>query len=378
MNMKLKPFILISAIACIGSFLPFSSAFACLSGIYNCNDKVPLNEPENAVANYTDMPFDVNNESPQGVIIFADDGSNISGRCSGTVKDVVITEDIPDNVILYEASAKLTAPTSTYFPDPGLHYNAFNANIQSHTFSNGKGVIKFDGNVTCIGHSAFYGCTSLTSITIPNSVESIGGFAFASCSGLTSITIPNSVENIDGTAFEGCSGLTSITIPNSVTSIGSSAFDDCSGLASITVEEGNTVYDSREGCNAIIEKSSNTLIAGCKNTIIPNSVTSIGSYAFWGCINLASVSIPNSVTSIGDYAFRDCTGLTSIEIPNSVTSIGDYVFYCCSSLTSVTIPNSVTSIGEYAFQNCTNLSSVTILSPTITIGKRTFDGCNIQ
>ena len=161
-----------------------------------------------------------------------------------------------------------------------------------------KKVVITDG-VTNIGNMLSMTASSLTSVTIPNSVTSIGYHAFYGCSGLTSITIPNSVTSIGDFAFKSCSGLTSITIPNSVTSIGYYAFDSCSGLTSITVEKGNTKYDSRDNCNAIIETNTNKLIAGCKNTIIPNSVTSIGNYAFSGCSGLTSITIPNSVTSIG-------------------------------------------------------------------------------
>ena len=213
-------------------------------------------------------------------------------------------------------------------------------------------------NVTSIGYEAFYDCDYLTSITIPNSVTSIGDRAFERCSGFTSITIPNSVTSIGNYAFYWCYNLTSVTIGNSVTSIGEGAFERCSGLESIVVDAGNTKYDSRENCNAIIETESNTLIAGCKNTIIPNSVTSIANYAFSGCYGLTSVVIPNSVTSIGNGAFYQCSGLTSITIPNSVTSIEWGAFNGCSSLTSVIIGNSVTSIGESALANCENLADV--------------------
>jgi hypothetical protein len=120
------------------------------------------------------------------------------------------------------------------------------------------------------------------------------------------------VTSIGGSAFWECFGLTSITIPNSVTSIGDSAFYGCTGLTSIVVENGNSKYDSRNNCNAIIETASNTLIAGCNNSIIPNSVTSIGDFAFYGCSGLTSITIPNSVTSIGNGAFWGCSGLTSI------------------------------------------------------------------
>lgn len=187
-----------------------------------------------------------------------------------------------------------------------------------------------------IGQSAFENCYFLKSLTIGNNVTSIGDYAFYQCSSLTSITIPNGVTSIGSTAFYGCKALTSITIPNSVTSIGENAFYGCSGLTSIVVEGGNTMYDSRENCNAIIETASNTLVVGCKNTIIPNSVTRIGGYAFFNCRSLTSITIPNSVTSIGSYAFLDCISLISISIPNSITSIGDGVFSGCSSLTSVT------------------------------------------
>ena len=252
-------------------------------------------------------------------------------------------------------------------------------------------------SVTSIGHYAFSSCSRLTSVTIPNSVTSIGGRAFDDCSGLTSVTIPNSVTSIGALAFQGCSGLTSVTIPNSVTSIGSGAFAGCSGLTEIKVDNGNSVYDSRNDCNAVIETASNTIIAGCKKTIIPNSVTSIGDYAFHSCSRLTSVTIPNSVTSIGSYAFQGCSrltsvtipnsvtsidkgtfsrsGLTSVAIPNSVTSIGSEAFENCSGLTSVTIPNSVTSIGSYAFYSCSRLTSVTIGNSVTSIGAYAFENC---
>ena len=250
-------------------------------------------------------------------------------------------------------------------------------NINYSAFSGCSGLtsVTIPNSVTSIGERAFLGCSGLTSITIPNSVESIGNSAFSGCSGLTSITIPNSVESIGNSAFSGCSGLTSITIPNSVTSIGAFVFQDCSGLTSIIVESGNTEYDSRDNCNAIIEKSSNTLIAGCKNSTIPNSVTSIGSYAFYSCSVLTSITIPNSVTSIGNHAFYNCSGLTSITIPNSVMDIGPGVFENCSGLTSITIPNSVTSIGSEAFWCCSGLTSITIPSSVASIGASAFYYC---
>ena len=193
---------------------------------------------------------------------------------------------------------------------------------------------------------------------------------------LVSIKIPNSVTSIGNGAFRSCNYLTSFTIPNRVTSIGDYVFRECRRLTSIKVESGNGKYDSRNNCNAIIETSSNTLIAGCENTIIPNNVTSIGSSAFYGCIGLTSVTIPNSVTSIGSSAFRSCSGLTSVTIPNSVTSIGSSAFSGCSGLTSVTIPNSVTSIGSSAFYGCSGLTSVTIPNSVTYIGSSAFSGCS--
>ena len=192
------------------------------------------------------------------------------------------------------------------------------------------------------------------------SVTSIGDKAFEKCSDLTSITIPNSVTSIGQSAFSGCYGLTSITIPKNVTSIGQGAFSSNNNLISIKVESGNITYDSRNNCNAIIETVNNELLCGCKNTVIPNSVTSIGDLAFSGCSGLTSITIPNSVTSIGDMAFSGCSGLTSITIPNSVTSIGYGAFTACSKLAFVTIPNSVTSISPSAFQYCDNITSLNI------------------
>ena len=184
-----------------------------------------------------------------------------------------------------------------------------------------------DYSVTSIGDGAFYECSSLTSIVIPNSVTSIGDYAFYWCSNLTSIEIPNSVTSIGDGAFDSCDSLTSIEIPGSVTSIGDYTFYHCMSLTSIE---------------------------------IPNSVTSIGDCAFFFCRSLTSIEIPNSVTSIGDNAFFFCQSLTSIEIPEGVTSIGNNIFYDCGSLTSIVIPNSVTSIGDYAFMGCSSLTDAYI------------------
>ena len=143
------------------------------------------------------------------------------------------------------------------------------------------------------------------------------------------------VTSIGEFAFSECSELTSIDLPNSITEIGQVAFGDCPGLTSIVIESGNPRYDSRNNCNAIIETANNTLIVGCKNTTIPNSVTAIGPGAFYGCTGLTSIDIPNSVTAIGHWAFCGCEGLTSIVIPNLVTEIYDGAFSCCYELRDV-------------------------------------------
>ena len=231
-------------------------------------------------------------------------------------------------------------------------------------------------SVTSIGRDAFENCINLTSVTIPNSVTSIDIGAFRCCRGLTSVIIPNSITSICGSVFQDCSGLTSVTIPNSVTFIGYNAFYGCTSLMDIVVNSRNPKYDSRNNCNAIIETSSNTLILGCQNTVIPNSVTSIGNYAFARCTGLTSVNIPNTVIAIGIYAFGGCSGLTSMTIGNSVTSIGRDAFYGCSGLTSVIIPNSVTSISDYAFGNCSSLTSVAIGNSVTSIGDMAFAYCS--
>lgn len=166
--------------------------------------------------------------------------------------------------------------------------------------------ITIPNSVTSLGSFCFNRCEALTSITIPNSVTSLGSYCFSGCFGLTGITIPNSVTSLGDHCFSNCSGLTAINIPNSVTSVGYLCLAGCDGLESIVVESGNMVYDSRENCNAIIETATNTMLRGCKNTIIPNTVTSLGHYCFDGCLGLTCISIPNSVTSLGDGCFSYC------------------------------------------------------------------------
>ncbi len=232
-------------------------------------------------------------------------------------------------------------------------------------------------SVTSIGSWTFSYCTGLTNVMIPDSVTSIGDWAFEDCTGLTSVTIPGSVTSIGDGAFEFCDGLTSITIPDSVTSISEEAFSGCDGLTVISVDKNNKSYTSEDG--VLFDKNKTTLITypgGKKGSYtIPDSVTSIGNYAFAYCKGLTDITIPGSVTSIGDGAFFNCDGLTSVTIPDSVTSIGSWTFAGCTGLTNVMIPDSVISIGEDAFEGCTGLTSVTIPDSVISIDNHAFDGC---
>ncbi len=296
-------------------------------------------------------------------------GSYAFNGCSG-----LTSVTIPNSVTSIGESAfngcrgltSVTFVENSQLTSIGDYAFRFCSNLTSVTIPN---------SVTSIGDDAFSGCSGLTSVTIPNSVTSIGDWAFAN-SGLTSVTIPNSVTSIGRYAFYNCSGLTSVTIPNSVTSIGYGAFNCCSGLTSIDVDSDNSNFTSVDG---VLFNKDKTILICCPaektgSYSIPNSVTSIGDYAFTYCSGLTSVTIPNSVTSIDGWAFESCSGLTSVTIPNSVTSIDSYAFSGCSGLTSVTIPNSVTSIGYGTFSGCSGLTSVTIPNSVTSIGYDAFYG----
>ena len=312
------------------------------------------------------------------------------------------TNDIASGTCGDNLTWKLTEDGELIIEGTGEMYDYSQNTVLWRNYTTSITKVTIKNGVTSIGDLAFFCCENLTSITISESVKSIGSYAFADCNSLTSITIPESVKSIDSNAFaacsslasitlseaskltsigEGafsncgsltsitipedskltsigesafshCSSLTAITLPEGVTSIGGHAFFGCIGLTSMTVAEGNTVYDSRNNCNAIIETSSNTLKVGCKSTIIPESVTSIGEYAFPSCSSLTSITIPENVTSIGYGAFYGCTGLTTITIPSSVTSIGDGAFYGCSGLTSITSHAATPpTIASYTFYN---------------------------
>ena len=259
-------------------------------------------------------------------------------------------------------------------------------------------VISTDGSVTIIGERAFYGCTGLTSIEIPDSVTSIGGSAFYGCTGLTNVTIVGSVTSIESLVFASCTSLTSIVIPDSVTVIQESAFSGCTGLTSIEIPDSVTS----------IGKNAFNSCTGLTNVTIVSGVTSIGESAFSKCAALTEIVIPASVTSVGIKAFSECARLTSIEVESgntkyhsagnclietasktlvsgcktsviptdgSVTSISEYAFYYCTGLTEIAIPSTVTSIGRAAFSNCTGLTNVTIASGVTSIGSSAFTNC---
>ena len=230
-------------------------------------------------------------------------------------------------------------------------WNAFREQI--------KKIVIEDG-VTSISYSAFYDCSSVTSVTIPDSVTSIGEGAFWQCDSLPGMTIPDSVTIIGDSAFQGCSGLTSVTIGNGVTSIGGDAFSCCDGLTGFTIDSNNPAYSSANGVLFNKNKTELVVYPGGKTGeyTIPSSVTRIGDSAFVYCRGLTNVTIPDSVTSIGDYAFQLCDSLPSVTIPDGVTRIGEGTFMDCSGLTRVTIPSSVTGIGYGAFAECDRLANV--------------------
>ena len=230
--------------------------------------------------------------------------------------------------------------------------------------------------------------SEIKKVILKNGVTSIGDYAFRDCSNMTSVTIPKGVKSIGSRAFYNCSSLTSVTIPDSVTSIGSYAFGACNNIKEVHITDiaawckisfwhetnsSNPSNPSNPFAYAYNLYLNGTLVT---DLVIPNSVTSIRPYAFYGCSSLTSVTIPNSVTSIGDRTFEGCSSLTSVTIPNSVTDIWERAFSCCSSLTSITIPNSVTGIADDAFEGCSSLTSVTIPNSVTSIGVSAFSGCS--
>ena len=250
----------------------------------------------------------------------------------------------------------------------------------------GLSSIELPNTITAIGEYAFEGCSSLPNVELPNSVTTLGTRAFMNCTNMTNIVIPNSVNSIGGSAFYGCNNLKGIVIPNSVTDIGSDAFRNCTSLTNVVIP------------NSVTTIKQNTF-SGCTNltnVVIPNSVTTIESNAFSGCTSLTSVVIPNSVTKIENNAFSGCTSLTSIVIPNSVTKIEKDAFKGCTSLMNLSLDctsietwfkdfssikeihlgSNVAEIKSSAFSGCTNLTCVDIPSSLVEIGSSAFSGCN--
>lgn len=287
-------------------------------------------------------------------------------------------------------------------------------------------------NLSLIGSDAFTGCTGLTSIVIPNSVTDLGGLAFEgcynlenvvlsnnikklntwtflNCSKLKQVHMPENLEEIGNRAFENCSSLEHIYIPKNTSIINETAFVDCASLISINVDINNNTYDSRDNSNAIIKTSNSRLVVGCKNTTIPESIVSLGEYAFFGCSNMKSIFIPKNVSSIVGTAFEGCVELNSIIVdnnnthydsrdncngiidketktlivgccntilPDSITSIGDAAFAEQTKLKSLTLPNTIKNIGNNAFYKCSSLETITIPYGIESIGRSVFHYCS--
>jgi hypothetical protein len=297
--------------------------------------------------------------------------TNPHGKCgaSGHESDVrwVLTGTSP-NYTLTIMKVGSTGAMANYGGD-NQPWKDYRSDIKSVVIGNG---------VTTIGDGAFMACSNLATVTFDGNSQpvSFNPYAFSGC-GFTSVTIPSNVTSIEDFTFSGCPNLTEVNIGKGVTSIKHHAFYSCPKLTTITVDTKNTKYDSRDNCNAIIETTSNTLVLGCKDTFIPNTVTSIGDAAFWKCAGLTSIAIPASVTSIGASAFKECPDLTSVTFAtgSQLTSIGVLAFYDCKSLASIEIPASVTIIREKAFVQCHSLKTITIPASVTRIEINAFNGC---
>ena len=327
----------------------------------------------------SNVPYNVVCEADWLTCTTVDGGINLSAKGNGAFEprsaQITITAQENPKALSIQVSVVQEAADSRYV----IYYTSYNgyivrpdesavfgANLIGNYYKDNQGVLIFDGPITSIGYAAFHDCTSLTSITIPNSVTTIGSSAFLRCLSLTDITIPDSVTAIESYAFSYCTSLKNVTIGNSVTAIGYEAFSYCSSLTNVTI--GNSVIeigrDAFRGCTSLTDVT------------IGNSVTTIGGNAFSDCSSLTSITIPNSVTTIGYYAFSHCTSLKNVTIGNSVTTIGSAAFWSCSSLKEITIPESVTSIENNAFSDCSSLTNVTIGNSVTTIGSCAFSDCS--
>ena len=259
-----------------------------------------------------------------------------------------------------------------------LKYFTGLASISSSEFYSCKNLasIQLPPQVTSIGDNAFRSCLKLTAIDIPKTVKTIYNSAFNGCIRLATVTLHEGLETISDMAFTSCKSLQRIDIPASVTSISSSAFHDCKGVTAITVAEGNTVYDSREDCNAIVKSSTNTMVLGCQNSTFPATVTVIGTSAFQGCTNLQRINLPEGIKTISELAFSGCTGLLSVSLPSTLTTIDVCAFSYCSALTDVILPEGLKTIESSAFEYCLGLKSISIPSSVTTLSNNVFGECS--
>lgn len=323
---------------------------------------------------------------------------------SGHILYYMITEDNS-----YSHTVQVINKATYYDPNWGYYIAEDSTLIGNLIIPDTVAYNGIDYSVTKINYGAFYNHVGITGVSLPSTITEIDHVAFSKCRNIASIIFPNSITTIGQQTFSYCSGLTSLQIPASVTSIGDGTFLGCVNLSSISVQNGNTVYDSRNNCNAIIKTSYNLLVQGCKNTVIPGTIYEIGSGAFSGITDLLSITIPASVYAIAASAFNRCSGLMSINvlsgnlyydsrnncnaiirtennslvlgcvntvIPPTVTSIGNYAFYGCTGLQTISLPDSITSISSYAFDLCDNLNTVTIPSGVVYIGPRALFSCD--
>ena len=272
--------------------------------------------------------------------------------------------------VLDLSEAKIVAGGDYYYYDNLFNNKVYTSNdeIGEYAFYGCSGLtsLTLPAGITSIGDDTFSGCSGLTSLTLPAGITSIGEYAFYGCSGLTSLTLPAGITEIGESTFSNCSGLTSLTLPDGITSIGISAFAYCSGLTSLKLPAGIISIDKY----AFLDCS------GLTSLTLSDGITSIGSRAFYGCSGLTSLTLPAGITSIGDDTFSGCSGLTSLTLPAGITSIGEYAFYGCSGLTSLTLPAGITSIGDDTFSGCSGLTSLTLPAGITSIGEFAFSYCS--